>query len=88
MEVGDIDTGLLHGIALTQGDGVVLEGLMVDSDTERGADGILTAVALADRVFLLVVGGKVELEFIDNLTGLLGQAVLAYQMHDVAVDMG
>ena len=42
---------------------------MVHGDAEGGADGILTAVALADGVLFLVVGVEVELEVVDNLAG-------------------
>ncbi len=48
VEVFDLDTCLLHRVTLAQSDGVVLKSLMVDSDAERSAYGILTAVTLAD----------------------------------------
>ncbi len=54
---------------------------MVDGDAEWCADCILTAVALADRVFFFVVCGKVELQFVDNFAGFFRQAVLADQWH-------
>ena len=62
VQILDLDACLAHGVALTQGDGVVLERLMVDGYAVGCAYGILTAVALAYGVLLLVVGGEVKLE--------------------------
>src|SRR4051794_25012355 len=44
----DTDAFLGHGVAFADGDRVVLEGVEVDGDAERGADLVLTAVAAAD----------------------------------------
>jgi hypothetical protein len=46
-------TDLLGGIAVAQSEGVVLDGLEVDSDTERCAELVVTGVTLADT------GGRV-----------------------------
>ena len=62
VQVGHGHTCLGHGVAFAQSHGVILECLVVHSDAEGGADGILAAVALADGILLLVVGVEVELD--------------------------
>ena len=44
--------------------------------------GNLTAVALADRVFLVVLAVEVELQHVLYLACLLGQTILLHQRHD------
>ena len=46
---------LLGGVAIADRDGTVLERVEVDRDAQRRADLVLTAVALADRLRLVVV---------------------------------
>ena len=46
---------------------------------EGGADGILTAVALAHRVFLVVNHVVVVLQLVDDLLRHLGHAVLLHE---------
>ena len=75
VEVGYRHAGLFHGVTVAQRHRVVLESLMVNSDAIRSADGILTAVTLADSVFLLIVCREIKLEVVDNLAGLFGQTV-------------
>jgi len=48
---------------------------MVDGYTERRTDSILTAVAFADGVFLIVLAFKIELEIIDDGTSQFGQTI-------------
>ena len=57
---------------------------MVYGDAERCADGVLAAIAFANRIFLLIVGVEIKLEVIDDFTGLFRQAVLAHKRHDRA----
>ena len=47
-ELGNVDPFLLHGVAVADGDRVVVEGIEVESDAEGGTDLVLTAVAFAD----------------------------------------
>jgi hypothetical protein len=42
---------LFHGIAVSDGYGIVRESLMIDGDTIGSSDGILSAVASTDTVF-------------------------------------
>ncbi len=51
-------------------------------DTERCTNGILTAVALADAVFLVVLTGKAELELVHDLACFFRQTVFFYQRQD------
>ncbi len=73
---------LNHGVAITDGDGVVLQRLVVDGGTKGSADGILAAVAFADAVFFVVLAGEAELQLIHDLTRLLGQPIFFYQRQD------
>ena len=52
VQFGDGYAFLLHGVAVAQRHAVVFQCLVVYGHAERCADGILTAVALADAVFL------------------------------------
>ena len=54
---------------------------MVHRHTERRADGILPAVALADGVLLVILAVEVEAQIADNLLGLLRQTILLHQWH-------
>ena len=67
------DALLLHGVAETESDGVVFQRVVVDGDAVGCAHSVLTTVALADGVLLVVGAVEVELQCIDNLAGLLGQ---------------
>ena len=59
-EIVDRNAFLGHGVAVAHGDRVVNQGVVIDGDTHRGADGILTAVTLSDGVFLIVLAVEVE----------------------------
>src|SRR5699024_4611976 len=63
-------TLLLHGITITQCYAIVLQSLVVYSDTIWSTDGILTTVTLADAVFLIILAVEMELQVIHNLTRL------------------
>ena len=68
-----------HGIAVADGHAVVLLGLMVHGDAEGSADGILTAVSLADAVLLVILAVEVKLQVVDDIAGNLRQPVLLDQ---------
>ncbi len=78
-EVVDGYTLLLHGVAVADGDGVVVEGVVVHGDAEGGSDSILTAIAAADGVLLVVLQHVLMLEEIHDFASLLGQAVFLDQ---------
>ena len=61
---------------------------MVYSDTERRADGILTAVALAYRVFFFILHIEVYLQFIHNLAGFLRQTIFFGQRENSGFNRG
>ena len=61
---------------------------MVHGHAERGADGILPAIALADGILLIVLVGEVVLELVHHLLGHLGQAVLLHERHHGHLDRG
>src|SRR6476620_9888196 len=56
LDLVERDPLLAHRVALAHRDGVVLEGVEVDGDAERGTDLVLAAVAAADGA------GVVELD--------------------------
>ena len=76
VQFGDSHTLLLHRIAVAQRYAVIFQRLVVYGYTIRSTDSVLTAVALADAVFLVVLAMEVELQVVDNLTSLFGQTVL------------
>ncbi len=55
---GDADLG--HGVAVADGDGVVVEGVEVDGDAEGCADLVLAAVAASDALGVVVLGEAVD----------------------------
>ena len=82
----DGDALLLHGVAEAYGDAVVVESIVVDGDAEGRTYGILSAVALTDGVFLVVVGVEVVLEQFDDFVRFLGQSVFLDEGHDACFD--
>lgn len=81
-EAVDGNALLLHSIAIADGDGVVLQGLVVDGDAVRGTDGILAAVAFTDGVFLVILAVEVEAQVVHDGTCYFGQSVFLDQRHD------
>src|SRR3954453_18971801 len=77
---GDGDPLLGQRVAVAEGDGVVLERLVVDGDAVRRADLVLAAVALADRAALVVLALEAgALERRVDLPRALRVALLAQQ---------
>ena len=60
---------------------------MVHGATVRRPDSILTAVALADAILLVLLAGEVETQETYHLTSLLIQSVLAYEWQDSQLDL-
>src|SRR6187200_2848890 len=75
-EAGDRDADLLQGVAVAEGDGVVLHRLVVDGDSPGGADLVLAAIALADRAALVELGGEAAAEVGEDLARLLRHPLL------------
>ena len=86
MQVLDLHALLAHRVAVAHGHASVLEALMVHRDAERGTDGILAAVALADAVFLLVLAVKIVFEVVHDLLGYLRQAILLHEGQHSGLD--
>ena len=87
-EAVDGNALLLHSIAIADGDGVVLQGLVVDGDAVRGTDGILAAVAFTDGVFLVILAVEVEFHHVEYFSGFFGKPVFFYEGHDCHFDGG
>ena len=54
---------------------------MIHGDAVRRTDGILTTIALTDRILLIILAVEVELQLVDDLTSLLGQTIFLHQRH-------
>ena len=78
----DGHTFLLHGITITQSYAIVFQSLVVNGDTIRSTDGILTTVTLTDRILFIVLTIEVELQVVDDFAGLFGQTVFLDQRHN------
>src|SRR3954451_7605343 len=75
-EALDRDADLLEGVAVAEGDGVVVHRLVVDGDAPGGADLVLAAVALADRAALVELGRKAVAQVSEDLARLLRHPLL------------
>ena len=67
---------LFHGVAVAEGNGVVLHRLLVDSHAIRTTNGVHTTIALAYLVLLLVLAVEVETKLLHDFLCLLGHSVL------------
>ena len=47
-KLGNVDTFLLHSVAVADGNGVVVEGVKIDSNTHRRTYLVLRVISLAD----------------------------------------
>ncbi|MPM15576.1 hypothetical protein SDC9_61947 [bioreactor metagenome] len=79
LDLGDRDPLLGHCVTLAHGDGLVLEGVEVDGHAVRGADLVLTTVALADRLCVVEVHVPVLAQLRRQLLGLRGEVLVARQ---------
>ena len=79
---------LQHRIAVADGDGVILQGLVVDGDAIGCAEGIHAAVTAADGVLLLVEATVLVLQHIHDLAGLFRESVLLDQREHCHLDGG
>ena len=59
LEVCDFDADLIGGVAVTDGDGVVLQGVEVDDDAFWGADFVLFTIAFTDIAGVVPSDGAV-----------------------------
>ena len=57
----DFDAFLRHGIAVANGNRLVFESVEVDSDAERRANLVLTAIELADTGCVIINGAPAAL---------------------------
>ena len=75
MQFGDGDALLLGAITVTDGDGVVFQGLVIHGDTEWSSDQILTGVALANRSRIFVDDVEVVLEQLHDFLPFFWQTI-------------
>src|SRR5689334_19515189 len=66
---------LLHGIAVTDSNGVIFLGLVVYGNAEWSADGILAAVALANSILFFIEALEVRFTLVHNITGKIRQTI-------------
>ena len=76
------NTNLLHCVAVTDSDAVVIKRIVVDGHAERGSDGILAAISLADAVLLVVLVVEVVFDFIHYFLGEFRESVLLDERKD------
>ena len=75
-QFGDRYPDLLHGIALTDSDRGILEGVEVDGDAEGRPELVLTPIATADRLGLIEIAHEMGLQQPQHLTGQRHEVVL------------
>ena len=66
------DTLLLHGVAVADSDSVVAQGVIIHGDTIGRSNGILTAVAAAYGIFLVILKHEIVLECVHDFACLFG----------------
>ena len=79
MDFRDRDPDLFHGVTVADCYTVVLQGLVVDSDAERGSNGVLTTVTASYGVFFIVLVGDVVLEDVHDFLGLGSEPLICLQ---------
>src|SRR5690606_26322074 len=67
---------LLHAVAVANGNGMVLFGLVVNGYAEGRANGVLAAVALANAVLFLVIAVEIGFALVKKVPGYFREAVL------------
>ena len=82
------DALLLHSVAVAYGDGAVFEALVIDCDAQRGAYGVVAAVAFADTVLFVVRDVEVEFEIVYYLLSHFGQSVFLDEGQHRRLDRG
>ena len=70
---------LLHRVAFSDGNSIVLHCLIVNSDTIGGTYGILATITLPDGVFFVVLTSKVEAKLTHYFACLFVQTIFAYE---------
>ena len=61
---------------------MVFQSLVVDSNTERSTDSVLTAVAFTDRVFLVVLTVEIVFQQVHHFLRFFRQPVFLHQWHN------
>ncbi|CDZ92017.1 Predicted transcriptional regulator [Rhodococcus ruber] len=88
LDLVEPDALLRHGVALADGDGLVLEGVEVDRDAERGADLVLAAVAAADGAGVVELDVPVLAQLRGEVLRLGAQIRIARQRQHRRLDRG
>lgn len=80
---------MLGGVAVADGDGIVLEGIEVDGDAEGGADFVHAAVAAADGAGSVPEDIPAAFEFLVKIVGFFDDFwVVFYEREDGGFDGG
>jgi hypothetical protein len=72
MELGDCHAFLLGAVAMTDGDRVVLQSLVIHRDTERRSNQVLARVTLANGSRVFVDDVEIVLEELYDLLPFFG----------------
>lgn len=86
MQPVDSYAALLHAVSVADCDGSVFDALVVYRYAKRSSDCILTAVAFAYAVFLVVLDVEVEFEHVDDFAGQFGQSVFFHERQNGCFD--
>ena len=70
MQLVDAYTFLFHRIAETDRDTIILQSIVVNCNTVRSSDSILATIALADRIFFIILATEIEAQHLHDLLGL------------------
>src|SRR5439155_804379 len=79
---------LLGGVAVANGDGIVLQGLAVDGDAKRSAGLVLATIAAADGAFVVVKDVELFFEIAIERLILFRHAVFLDQRKNRGFDWG
>ena len=79
MQLVDAYTFLFHGVTETDRYTIILQSIMVNCNTVRSSNSILTAVTFTDRIFFIILATEVELQHVDDLFSLFRKPVFFHQ---------
>ena len=86
LDLVERNTDLLHRVTLTNGDGVILNGIKVVGDAEGRTNFVLATVATANSTGIVVLDVPQVTQLLSQFLCRAGQFVLARQRQDSNLD--
>src|ERR1041385_3311316 len=77
-DLTDLNPVLLHAVAMTKRNGVILQRLVIDGHAEWCSDSIHTAIALSNGVLIFVITTEIQFQIIQDSQRLFRQSVLLH----------